>query len=169
MQPAAALSLWISASVYERIEAEANQKYPLETGGVLVGYVTAQGPVVTAMVGPGGNAEFRRRRFSPDSSFQEQQIAALYESSGRIHTYLGDWHTHPDGIATPSWLDRRTLRRIARSPSARAPEPAMAIFAGKPERWKVGGFRLRCLKGAWLRRYKLEQPIVRLFEPREMR
>lgn len=163
IRTAAVLSLWLAASARERMETEADRTYPLETGGILVGYPTAQGPVVIDVIGPGPNASFRRRRFVPDAAYQERQLAALYEASGRLHTYLGDWHTHPDGIAAPSWLDRRTLHRIARSPSARAPEPIMIILTGRPGCWKLGGFQLLHQKRSWWRQRKLERLDERIY------
>jgi len=31
--------------------------------------------------------------FLPDATYQENEIARIYEDSIRISTYLGDWHT----------------------------------------------------------------------------
>lgn len=110
---------------------------PLETGGVLLGYwvhAPGEGPraaeaVVTAWVGPGPRAVHRRRFFSPDHLFQEQEIARLYSASGRLSTYIGDWHTHPGGPGSLSSRDRMALRRIATAPAARAPSPVMIVLA----------------------------------------
>src|SRR3546814_7384631 len=60
--------------------------------------------------------------------------------SGRRETYLGDWHTHPDGTDVLSRADKATLRRIARTPDARAPRPVMLIANGEPEQWRIAGF-----------------------------
>lgn len=111
---------------------------PYETGGVLVGY---QAPsthemVITAVVGPGPAARGGRDYFLPDVGFHQREVARLYEESGRTIEYLGDWHSHPLGSAWPSRLDRRTLRRVASSLEARAPEPVMGILAGNPD-WSL--------------------------------
>ncbi|WP_422674264.1 Mov34/MPN/PAD-1 family protein [Billgrantia sulfidoxydans] len=124
------------------MERQATEGYPFETGGILVGYLTEGVTVITRVIGPGPNARFDRDRFFPDSLYQERVLASIYETSGRLYTYLGDWHTHPDGITKLSRTDRRTLRRIARTKSARIHEPIMMLLAGGPESWKAGLFRL---------------------------
>lgn len=112
---------------------EAQVRSPMETGGMLLGYVSpGRGTdqiVIDEIVGPGPRAIHERRRFEPDGAWQEARLADRYEASGRITTYLGDWHTHPDGAPTPSRRDRRTVRAIARSRAARAPRPLMFIMA----------------------------------------
>lgn len=52
-------------------------------------------------------------------------------------TYLGDWHTHPNGSPALSRKDLRTLRRIARHPAARISQPVMAVLAGGPAAWHL--------------------------------
>lgn len=122
---------WIGESVVEVLRAEADRTFPLETGGVLLGYWVRPGEevVIVEAVGPGPGAVHRERRFRPDRDYQEAQIARRYHEFGRYHTYLGDWHTHPSEAPRLSRLDRRTLRAIARDRHARAPMPLMAILA----------------------------------------
>lgn len=115
---------------------EADRGYPYETGGVLLGYLADNGePVVLAVVGPGPNAKHSRTRFLPDHAWQREQIDQIYWSSAREWVYMGDWHTHPDGLPYMSWLDQRTLRAIAKHPEAENPRPIMLIAGGRPERW----------------------------------
>ena len=123
---------WISKTVYDQMITEADRVSPNETGGVLVGYWVApfQELVVTAVIGPGPRATHEKDRFIPEPEYQETQVARHYENSGRLHTYLGDWHTHPHSSSRLSRLDRKTLRVIARHPEARAPVPIMGIVAG---------------------------------------
>jgi integrative and conjugative element protein (TIGR02256 family) len=112
---------------------EADRAYPEETGGVLVGYwaVPFFQLVVTSAIGPGPRAVHRKDAFLPDHEYQEAEIGRIYHLSDRLHTYLGDWHTHPNSTAHLSWTDRRTLRTIATEDAARAPIPIMAILAGR--------------------------------------
>lgn len=123
---------WISKTAYDQMLTEADRVSPNETGGVLVGYWVApfQELVVTAMIGPGPRATHEKDRFIPQSEYQETQLAKHYENSGRLHLYLGDWHTHPNASSRLSRLDRKTLRAIASHPEARAPAPIMGIVAG---------------------------------------
>lgn len=104
---------------------------------MLAGYRTANGAdvVVTNVLGPGPGAFHGRHRFHPDSAFHTSEIERIYWNSGRVVTYLGDWHTHPHGPAFLSWTDIRTLRRISADPAARAPNALMAILPFAPEEW----------------------------------
>jgi integrative and conjugative element protein (TIGR02256 family) len=125
--------------------AEANERAPHETGGILVGYEVAQesAVVITHLVGAGPSASYSRSEFVPDGRWQERHVAAIYEASGRLATYLGDWHSHPDGYLSPSRKDHRTARAIARYAAARARRPLMLIVASEAESWSVAAFRLR--------------------------
>lgn len=132
--------LWISHTAFEDLTQEANRAFPMETGGVLVGYFAENGePVVHAVVGPGPAAIHRRYRFTPDHAWQCGQLDVLFEQSEGLLTYVGDWHTHPDGVPEMSWLDHWTLRRIAKYPEAGTPQPLMLIGGGVVDRWQWTG------------------------------
>lgn len=157
--------VWLPRAALHAMREEATRRYPCETGGVVLGYVvehseqgaekgrhgapdTADGGtvlVVTAVVGPGPRAVHRRATFLPDHDYHAAEVARVYESSGRIWTYLGDWHTHPNAPAYLSATDAETLERIARSPRARTPRPLMIVLGG--ERAGPAGDRTRCGHG----------------------
>ena len=132
--------LWLRHSVEEALRRDGTCKAPLETGGVLMGYQQADAYVVTACIGPGPKAIHKRASFIPDYDYQEQEIARVYRDSGRVFTYLGDWHTHPDGRIRLSAIDRKTLKRIAGHPAARIHNPVMMILAGGNP-WRFGAWR----------------------------
>lgn len=85
--------------------------------------------VVTDVIGPGPNAVHERAKYVPDHDFQEGEIQKIYYQSGRLKTYLGDWHSHPEGSSYLSSVDKRTLKRIADYPEARASKALMIIVA----------------------------------------
>lgn len=144
----------VPAAVLQDMEAETERHAPEETGGVLLGYTDctdARRIQVTLQIGPGSRAVHRRHFFDPDSEWQAQEIAAAYASSGRVSTYLGDWHSHPEGSRRPSRLDRSTARRIALCEQARAPHPVMLILHGVSGDWRLavhkrGRWRLRACR-----------------------
>ena len=113
--------------------------FPLETGGTFMGWwANTTTAVITAIIGPGPNAIHGRHHFQPDQGWQLNQIAQHYEVSGRRETYLGDWHSHPSRTGrTLSWADRRVLRLIISTPSARCPIPLMAVLWGPPDDWQT--------------------------------
>jgi integrative and conjugative element protein (TIGR02256 family) len=131
--------VWLPASIYDLCCANADQHFPYETGGALMGYwVDKERVVVTASIEAGPNAIHNRYSFEPDYSYQRQRIADHYEASGRYDAYLGDWHTHPAGISgSLSIADRKALKRVATSMAARAPNPLSLILYGRPSAWKT--------------------------------
>lgn len=143
---------WVHKSALDEMVIEANRLFPLETGGCLMGYWEKlyEKVIITQIIGPGPNAKHKHHYFEPDHEWQESEIARLYHESGRIYTYLGDWHTHPKGNAKLSWRDCRTLRRIATYPSARSPVPLMAIFiSGASQSLNIWKFEMKSFCGFW--------------------
>lgn len=138
-----ALTLWLCRAMAEEMEAEASHHFPQETGGVLMGYWSERSSAVvaTSVIGPGPRATHSEFGFSPDHEWQRERIADHYAASGRMETYLGDWHCHP-GAEHPglSRKDRSTLRRIATYSFARAPKPIMVVLMGGPKAWEITGW-----------------------------
>lgn len=88
----------------------------LEAGGVLLGRHLIGGAdvVVDSATAPG--AKDRRARFwfhRARRPAQEAVDRAWRESKGVVN-YLGDWHTHPERVPSPSCVDRRDWRKVAR-------------------------------------------------------
>jgi len=133
---------WLRQSHASWIKAESSRCFPYETGGVLIGYVNDDVAVVTEIVGPGPCAIHRSARFLPDHSYQSREVERIFTGSGGVHTYLGDWHSHPNGVAQLSATDRKTLRQIAHSPEAFCSRPLMLLCAGGDSGWIIGAFTL---------------------------
>lgn len=137
--------LWVTERALEQMVTEAAALAPDETGGMLLGYISPgsepEDVVIEAVTGPGPSATHQAERFEPDTAWQQNQLARAYEESGRVTTYLGDWHTHPRGVVLPSRRDARTARSIARSKTARMPRPFMVILASDDEGWHAAAFR----------------------------
>lgn len=156
---------WIHKSVWNELLSEADRCFPNETGGVLLGYesVDTNDVVITYAVGPGPNAIHELASFVPDSIWQQAQIDDYYRESGRTKTYLGDWHTHPSGGSHFSSKDRGTLKRIARTPEARAPSPIMAILYGERGNWDLRVGRLTTIRIAnFLVGYRMREMPTRM-------
>lgn len=160
------ITFWLKQSVSAQIGGEASARYPLESGGVVMGYwADTTNIVATSCLGPGPNAKHQTHEFTPDHDWQTERIADHYHLSGRTDAYLGDWHSHPD-IVNPhmSWKDRSTLRRIARHAPARAPTPLMLIAAGQPNQWSIsvwiGKPRRFMTVPAW---FEITQALVRMY------
>lgn len=137
------VNVWQPDAIALACMIEADDKFPLETGGTFMGWWSnPQTAVVTAMIGPGPGALHERSRFQPDQEWQLKQIADHYERSSRRETYLGDWHSHPGASnGALSWVDRGVLRRIIATQDARCSIPLMMILWGTPETWKLAAWR----------------------------
>lgn len=131
--------IWLSSTALLAIQDEANRIFPLETGGILLGYLNTNDELVIRFVsGPGPNAVHEPSRFTPDHKSQMEYLDAMYAEHGIIADYIGDWHTHPCTRPEMSLLDRCTLRRIAHSPEVTLESPIMLIAGGSPEHeWEL--------------------------------
>jgi integrative and conjugative element protein (TIGR02256 family) len=127
---------WVDKRLLGLMSAESECWCPKETGGILVGYWSDRDVVITDIIGPGPKAVHRRYSFTPDAKWQENEIARTYEESGRVITYLGDWHSHPHGTPGLSIKDLVTLLRVAIHKPARAPRPIMGILHNNPQ-WEL--------------------------------
>src|SRR5579862_3615404 len=85
-----------------------------EAGGILLGFY--RGPHVQIVHCTSPLPGDRRLWNFFDRSDPGHQGEALkhWRDSGRTMNYVGEWHTHPEAVPTPSFVDRRTWRKIAR-------------------------------------------------------
>ncbi len=139
------IEIMISEKATKEMNRLADNHFPLETGGLLVGYQNKQQrlTVIADIIGPGQEAKHYRYSFIPDYDYQEYQLSEAYKQSGRTLTYLGDWHSHPLGNHVLSSHDSGTLQSIADFPMARMPFPFMAILAGSKRSWKIKFWQLK--------------------------
>ena len=128
---------WVERMVFKQMSLDADHLCPKETGGVLMGYwASLDQVVITNMIGSGPNAAHNRYSFTPDDQWQAAEISRIYEESGRVVTYLGDWHSHPGGSPSLSIKDLITLFRVAVHKPARASKPLMGILYNNPQ-WEL--------------------------------
>jgi len=131
-------TLWISSAIYKQMIDEAEKLAPHETGGVFMGYRAENDDiVVTDLIDSGEGAKHKYYKFSPDQDYQLRKIADIYKKSGGTITYIGDWHTHPNSDPELSWIDKRTLTKIALTKESQNTHPIMMVLGGKPEKWTL--------------------------------
>lgn len=131
-------NLWINEKLFINLSELADELAPLETGGMLIGYTADNGDtVVTNIIGPGPSARHYRFSFTPDPDYQQQLLDEYFIASEGRETYLGDWHTHPNNSARLSLRDKKTLSRIANTPSSGTRHPIMAILSNLSGNWEI--------------------------------
>lgn len=156
------MRVWLSTYALQKMRTKATVFHPLETGGVLLGWRSKQDCVVVDVCGPGPRALHGRHRFLPDHKWQVSQIQRIFlESNGDID-YLGDWHTHPDGVAEMSNLDNKTLRHI----SNKVHKPIMLIAAGGPAEldWLIAAWNGHIQRSLFYRRFNIKVQEIRVFD-----
>ena len=72
--------------------------------------------------------------FVPDREAVERAIDRVWELGERRYRYLGSWHTHPRGRATPSRRDRLTAREMSEDTGLNLPHPLILIQSTWPGR-----------------------------------
>jgi integrative and conjugative element protein (TIGR02256 family) len=137
------MNLYISSHHLIEMLREFQHMAPKETGGIIMGYKLREIFYVTDIVGPGRKAIHDHSSFTPDNHFHQTEMARIYIESGRIHTYLGDWHTHPGQKAYLSERDKKTLHNISSFRPSRLQEPIMIILGSNPFEIKVWMYRPR--------------------------
>lgn len=100
---------------FNSIVTEVIDKHPIETGGILIGYVLDNGAwIVVENIPPGYNTIHQRAYFEYDAEFVNylsNVIALQYKGNLQV---LGLWHRHPGGMDTFSNTDDGTNIKFAR-------------------------------------------------------
>lgn len=166
--------VWLPRALVDRMVCDAERYGKRETGGMIVGYEgrdRAGEVVVTELIAAGPKAKRGEYEFHPDGRWQRRELARLYEESGRVATFLGDWHSHPHGLPLPSETDLETAARTAANERARAPRPLTIILGRDKDDWIVIAFRYQAGKmvPARLRVFDREDDLLTALQPRRTR
>lgn len=108
-----------------------------EAGGQL--FARVEGKVIRVVEATGLRPSDRRSRFSfrPDRKAEQEEIADRHSKG--FH-FVGDWHTHPEDIPTPSQQDIQSLAEMFRRSTHRLNGMLMVIVGRRspPEGLFVG-------------------------------
>jgi integrative and conjugative element protein (TIGR02256 family) len=101
-----------------------------EAGGLLLGRHLRDGSaiVVDTVTMPMTGDRRVRNRFHRARRRHQAAIDAAWEASEATCTYIGEWHTHPEPVPTPSPIDTADWRR--RLLHDRYTEPLFFIIVG---------------------------------------
>ena len=98
--------LLISGAVRSSIDSYAQRQDQNEAGGVLLGRYRGSHIEIVAATYPGKHDIATKYSFSRAAGHHQKIADQWWEKSGGEITYLGEWHTHPEPIPSPSPLDR---------------------------------------------------------------
>lgn len=133
--------IYILKSLVKSILKETNAHYPLETGGMLLGYIEKKNYYVLDLIEAGPDAVHKLNYFLPDSKFQQPILEQKFIKSNGLITFLGDWHSHPNEDSYMSKLDMETLKNISEDEGAQITCPIFIIIATSP--LKICGFNYK--------------------------
>lgn len=160
--------MWIKETVRQELLKQQSGFFPLETGGILMGYAILTGSeshwVVKSATGPGSRAKHTRYRFSPDDNYHISEAKRHYHQTDGSEYYLGDWHTHPNGSCCTSVLDRITLHRNARRAHHLQMQSLMLIIGGQVNGPKFGAYVEKSSLGLFKSLLRTKPVELRFFE-----
>ena len=97
-----------SDKAYNAIIRESFSKHPVETGGILLGYILDSMWIVMEVVPPGINGIFEPAYFEPDQDFVNYLSLSIANQYKAPLELLGLWHRHPGSMDYFSSTDDRT-------------------------------------------------------------
>lgn len=120
----------IAARAGAQLRMYRRRRLPNETGGVLLGDVNSRHRVVRiglALPAPGDSVE-RPYMYIRGSEGLRERVNRLHALSGGQLSYVGEWHSHPDGVrAAPSETDRSAFAILSREMRAEGLPTVMLI------------------------------------------
>lgn len=122
----------ILKSKLRTIIQETRSHYPLETGGMLLGYIKENKYYVMDLVEAGPKAIHKENYFLPDGKYQQPILEQKFNKSNGLITFLGDWHSHPNADSYLSDLDMETLKNISEDDGAQISNPIFIIVGTSP-------------------------------------
>jgi integrative and conjugative element protein (TIGR02256 family) len=99
-----------------------------EAGGLLLGFRRGDHFEVLTATTPFPTDLRTRHGFIRNPNGHQQEATRLWQESKGTVDYLGEWHTHPEALPTPSSLDLKEWRKLVakRVP----PSPMLAVIVG---------------------------------------
>jgi integrative and conjugative element protein (TIGR02256 family) len=133
----------IDPAVRATVSGHARSTPALETGGILLGHPIDNTTIhVTRASPPGPRARHGPFSFSRDTPYLQRYLDDVHNRSKGAEDYVGEWHVHHALDAGPSYIDRRSLWRIARRSNYATQNPVLIILESTPqlERLRIYGF-----------------------------
>jgi len=100
-----------------------------ESGGILLGTVHERGLLITVATTP-SRLDRQFRYLFERLPFGHRAVAKrLWRASSGTTRYIGEWHTHPQDIPTPSGIDLDEWRKLAKMRADKL--PLLAVIVGR--------------------------------------
>jgi integrative and conjugative element protein (TIGR02256 family) len=86
-----------------------------ESGGLFIGVRYKNLIVINQLTTPFPLDISKRGSFTLKDPLHQKIVDAQWRSSNGTINFVGDWHTHPEKIATPSGMDRRYWKKLTKA------------------------------------------------------
>ena len=132
------LNLAVDDALLEQLYNIGLKHYPKEFGGLLIGNYSEDMKtcVITGTLLP-KKYKSSRYYFERGREGLLEKLEALYNAEPRS-IYIGEWHTHPDGPASPSDTDEEAMQTISEHDEVTITNPLLLILAITPEGYTFG-------------------------------
>ncbi|MFX0200559.1 MAG: Mov34/MPN/PAD-1 family protein [Candidatus Hodarchaeota archaeon] len=124
----------IAPSCFNRMLELAKKNYPCEVGTSLIGFYSDDGfnAFITDMAPLSSDSKGSGSSFYRGIKGLQTFFTKLWrEHEGKRH-YVGEWHSHPDALPSPSTTDDINQLAIAADLKTNCPESILIIIGGDP-------------------------------------
>lgn len=83
----------------------------LEAGGILIGFITGYHIFITKISTPNIYDKRSRYGFVRDKGTAQAIVDYEFINNRGSMIYLGEWHTHPEDLPTPSFQDKKMIKQ----------------------------------------------------------
>jgi integrative and conjugative element protein (TIGR02256 family) len=85
-----------------------------ESGGLLLGFRKGLSIEIKEITFPQPRDRASPTLFRRSAFGHREKALASWKASGGTVDWVGEWHTHPNGFASPSFIDRLSWRKLAK-------------------------------------------------------
>lgn len=123
------LHLEIQKALLDELYQHGLSHYPKEYGGLLIGRYTDDRltAVIEKTILP-KRYKASRYYFERGSEGLKEELEALYQQEPKLF-YIGEWHTHPNGLVDPSGRDKATMAQLIKDGNVFINNPILLIVA----------------------------------------
>lgn len=109
----------------------------IETGGMLLGSLdeATQTVLIDTVTGPSPDSHLSAAYFDHGTEGTQEIVTALQSATANRVGFVGMWHTHPYGLASPSLTDETGMADIV-SPDGNSRRALMLILGGDAAIWE---------------------------------
>jgi len=135
----------MSNRVKDRLVSLALCDFEKEMGGAIVGWIAVEGVAyIEDILEPGPKSARSKTHCSRDPEYTNIKLKEYHDSSNGKAVYLGEWHSHIDGIVSPSHTDVMSMFNITSDQDYLITTPLAIIISIDSKKKSVKNIRCYC-------------------------